>query len=207
MTSSTEDLTERLRDRKSFRETLEALTALYQSELADQSLDKSARRESLRRQSMQATTQRVTTPRKLSVPPSESTTAVASLLRRLGINPASIADFEDKGGSGGGGGGGGAHKLHEKRANSLENLSNLHAAAESPLATQLIPMDSASQRLSSSLNADSSFAFSLPDADQEKRLGSLEAQLGLVQRGIEGLDLNVLRQRDKAQDRFVERWR
>lgn len=196
MTSSTENLTERLRDRKSFRETLEALTAVYQLELGDDSPKEPARRETLRRRSVQALMLGATA--RTPAAPLQESLAFENLLRRLGIPSESAFQSQKENG--------GARMLYEKEAYMLECLRNLGIAADSPLAAQLIPMDLASRLLSSCLNADSPFEATLSNADQEKRLAALEAQLGLVQKGIEGLNLDILYQRDKAQDRFLERW-
>jgi hypothetical protein len=40
----------------------------------------------------------------------------------------------------------------------------------------------------------------------ERALSGLEGELEELQRGVQGLDMDVLHQRDKMRDRFVERW-
>lgn len=196
MTSSTENLTERLRDRKSFRVTLEALADLYQAERGDRSSAKPARRETLQRYSLQARMLQAT-PRKSVVPFPESS-AFERILRRLGISSDLAFQPPEENRE--------PHILYEKKYHMLNYLHNMGTAVDSPLMPQLTPMDSASQLLSFSLHADSPFERSLSNADQERRLGALETQLGQVQKGIEGLNLDIFYQRDKAQDRFLERW-
>lgn len=196
MTSSTENLTERLRDRKSFRGTLEALADLYQTERGDRSSAKPARRETLQRYSLQARMLQAT-PRNSAVPFPESS-ALERILRRLGISSDSAFQPPEENGE--------PHILYEKKYHMLNYLHNMGTAVDSPLMPQMTPMDSASQLLSFSLHADSPFKRSLSNTDQERRLGALETQLGQVQKGIEGLNLDIFYQRDKAQDRFLERW-
>jgi hypothetical protein len=79
-------------------------------------------------------------------------------------------------------------------------------AVDAPLFTQLAPADSALHLLASGLHANSHYEVSLRDPKLEKALAGLESELGELQNGVRGLDLDVLHQRDKTRDRFLERW-
>jgi len=96
--------------------------------------------------------------------------------------------------------------LRNKRHDMLEFLSHLGIGADSPLAAYLDPTDQATELLKSALHSDSSYAVSLLDASQEESVSALEEKLGFVQKGIEGVNLDILHQRDKAQEKFLERW-
>jgi hypothetical protein len=196
MTLSRQTLTKRLGDRESSCELLEQLSSLYQAE-ADIPLvsQTSSRRESLRRRSMQPGA--VLAASRNPAPALEQP-VLESLLRRVGVSPESVLRPRVEGGS--------AQELHEKRIHISEILRSLGAAVESPLVAQLAPVDNASQLLASSLHANSHFETCLRDPHQEEALSSLEVELTLLQRGVQGLNLEVLHQRDKTQDRFLERW-
>lgn len=88
----------------------------------------------------------------------------------------------------------------------LEFLSHLSIGTDSPLAAHLNPTDQATELLKSALYSDSSYEVSLLDASQEESVSALEKKLGFVQKGIEGVNLDILLQRDKAQEKFLERW-
>lgn len=135
-------------------------------------------------------------PEKQTAPLPESQ-ALASLLRRVGLSSESVFKSEKEDG--------GANALYEKKSHMLEYFRTLGIGADLPLVTELIPTDRAS-RLSSSLHADSYFETSLSNIEQDQSLAELEAQLGFVQKGVENLNLDALHQRDKNQDRFLERW-
>jgi hypothetical protein len=79
-------------------------------------------------------------------------------------------------------------------------------AVDTPLVTQLAPADRALHLLSSVLHANSDYEVSLRDPELEKALSGLEGELGELQMGVQGLDMDVLHQRDKTRDRFLERW-
>ena len=136
-------------------------------------------------------------PGKQTAPVPESQ-ALASLLRRVGLSSESVfkSDEED----------GGANALCEKKSHMLEYFRTLGIGADLPLVTELNPTDRASRLLSSSLHADSYFEISLSNIGQDQSLTELEAQLGSVQKGVENLNLDALHQRDKNQDKFLERW-
>jgi hypothetical protein len=196
MTLSRQTLAKQLRDRESSCELLEQLASLYQAEagipLASQP---SSRRDSLRRLSMQPGAILAAS---RNPAPAPEQPVLESLLRRVGVSPESVLRPRAEGGS--------AQGLHQKRTYISETLRSLGAAVESPLVAQLAPVDNASQLLSSSLQTNSLFETSLRDFGQEEALSSLEAQLAQLQRGVQGLVLEVLHQRDKAQDTFLERW-
>jgi hypothetical protein len=89
----------------------------------------------------------------------------------------------------------------------VELLQNLSAVADMSLAEYLTRIDQATVLLYSALQADSECLLSLVDVPQKQRLIDLERELGLVQKGLERINLEVLGQRDKAHERFMERWR
>lgn len=186
MTSSTEGLAEYLQTRGSISETLEAINGRFQTEVRDRS--RSERKNP--RRSMQS-------PKKLIAHPPESP-ALDNLLRRLGLSSESVLRSE---------GNTGTVPLYEKKSYMLDSLNNLAGAVDSALESELSPMDSATQLLSTSLHSDSRFGTSLTNVGQDNRLSELEAQLGLIRRGTEQLDLDVLHQRDRNQARFMDRWR
>ncbi|KAJ5117065.1 hypothetical protein N7448_004014 [Penicillium atrosanguineum] len=196
MTLSRQTLTKQLGARESSCELLEQLASLYQAEAAIALVSQtSSRRESLRRRSIQPGAIFAASH---NPAPAPEQPVLESLLRRVGVSPESVLRPRAEGGS--------AQELHEKRMHLSETLRSFGAAVESPLAAQLAPVDNASQLLFSSLQTDSHFETSLRDPGQEEALSGLQAQLAQLQRGVQGLDLEVLHQRDKAQDRFLERW-
>lgn len=181
-----ESLSERLRGRESFRKTLEDLSTLYQSELYEKSpADKAIGRESIQRHVLGAS------PRKQTLPLLHESPALETVLHHLNVSSEIGTGPYDRQQE--------ARTLYEKKVKMLDNLKSVNSSAESSLTSQLISVDFVSQLLSSSLNGDSSF-------EQEKKFAALEAQLGFVQKGIEGLDLDALYRQDKVQDNFVERW-
>lgn len=133
-----------------------------------------------------------------SISPLSESQALEGFLRRLGISLDSVCKPPEQGG--------GKDSLYEKKLRMLERLHNLGIAADTPLVAHLSSADQAAQLLDSSLHADSSFRVSLSDVSQEQKLASLEEELGLVQKGIEGINLDVLYQRDKTREKFMERW-
>jgi hypothetical protein len=102
--------------------------------------------------------------------------------------------------------GGGIQALHEKRAALSETLRNIDIAVDSPLELHMGPGDLASQLLASSLHSNSHFETSLPDPDEARELSGIETDLETLQKGLQRLNLDVLHQRDKSSERFVERW-
>ncbi|BCR89107.1 uncharacterized protein ACHE_50305S [Aspergillus chevalieri] len=198
MTYSTKSLTQRLRDRESYCQTLESVINTYRSEVGDPFSEKTiSRRETmLRRRSMQPQSL-FSSPGKQTAPLPESQ-ALASLLRRVGLSSESVFKSEEEIG--------GANALHEKKSHMLEYFRTLGIGADLPLVTELIPTDRASRLLSSSLHADSYFETSLSNIEQDQSLTELEAQLGFVQKGVENLNLDALHQRGKNQNKFLERW-
>lgn len=197
MTSSTESLTKRLQERESYGQTLESLMTAYRSEVGDPYSEKttSSRRDTFKRRSLPPL---LSSSEKFQSPPLPESQSLTSLLRRLGISSDFVFKSEEEDG--------GANALYEKRSQIQDYFRTLGVGADLPLVTDLTPTDRAAQLLSSALHADSSFANSLSDVEQEQRLSELETQLGLVQTGSDKLNTNVLYQRDKDQERFLERW-
>lgn len=189
-------MTKQLADRESACELLEQIASLYQSETASQlAAPPSSRRESLRRRSLQAGVFFAAS-REPALMPAQP--ALENLLRRIGVSPDSVFRPRAEGG--------GARELHEKRIHLSEILQNAGIAADSPLVAQLTPAENAMQLLASSLHANSHFETSLCDPGQEEALSGLESELASLQKGVQGLNLDVLHQRDKIQDKFLERW-
>ncbi|KAJ5178911.1 hypothetical protein N7492_002121 [Penicillium capsulatum] len=196
MTLNKQSMTRKLADRESSCELLEQLASLYQSETASQLASQpSSRRESLRRRSLQAGVF-LAANREPAVMPEQP--ALENLLRRIGVSPKSVLRPRTAEG--------GAHELHEKRLHMSETLQRVGISVDSPLVARLTPTENASQLLASSLHANSHFETSLRDPWQEEALSVLETELASLQKGVQGLNLDVLHQRDKLRDKFLERW-
>ncbi|RLL95064.1 hypothetical protein CFD26_105427 [Aspergillus turcosus] len=202
MTSSIGRLGELLQGRESYCATLEALTASYRTEIGNQFSEKpSSRRETLNMR-------RRSTP-VLSIPTapekrmdSSDFQAIAGVLRRIGLSVESVFQSEEQEGNGHCG----DNALFDKKQDIVECLRNLSVGAKLPLVAGLIPSDQASQLLTSALSEHSRFKTSLLDVEQDKKLSDLESQLGQLQKGIERLNLDVLYQRDRSQEKFMEKW-
>ncbi|CAL5874866.1 uncharacterized protein PFLUO_LOCUS9168 [Penicillium psychrofluorescens] len=197
MTLSSEEMTVWLGEHESSCETLEQLAALYRTEVSKQpGPQPSSRRDSLRRRSLQPSVL-FSNARNPSSPVLEQS-ALQSLLRRIGVSPESVLRPRAEEG--------GTQALHEKRAALSETLRNIGIAVDSPLVAHLGAGDVASQLLVSSLHSNSHFETSLPDPDEARELSGIEADLGMLQKGIQRVNSDVLHQRDKNYERFVERW-
>lgn len=196
MTLSKQALTAQLADRESSCELLEQIATLYQAETANQLVTQPpSRRESIRRRSLQPGMILGAARNPAPMPEQPS---LETLLRRVGLSPESVLHprAED----------GGAQGLYEKRILMSENIRNLEIAAGLPLVAHLGHSDSSSQLLASSLHGNSLFETSLRDSGQEGALLGLESELASLQKGVEGLNLTVLHQRDKTHAKFLERW-
>jgi hypothetical protein len=124
--------------------------------------------------------------------------ALATTLRRTGLTFESVFHSEV--------GDGDVSALFEKKEHMMECLHGYSIAADSPLVAEMISSDRATRLVSSSLNADSHFWASLTKGIHEEKLSELGLQLGYIQKGIETLDLDVLHQRDRNQEKFMEKW-
>ena len=196
MTLLNQDLKKQLIERESWCELLEQFGALYQAQLASQLAPQPpSRRESLRRRSLQAGVFLETARNPIPTP---SQPMLENLLRRIGLSSNSVLRPRAEAG--------GADELHEKRYHMAETVSNLGGVVPSPVMAHLACLDKTSQLLSSALLANSHYETSLRDAGQEEALSGLEVDLASLQRGLQGLDLDVVHRRDKYQDRFLERW-
>ncbi|KAJ6103237.1 hypothetical protein N7486_005664 [Penicillium sp. IBT 16267x] len=196
MTLSKQRLTAQLADRESSCELLEQIATRYQAETTSQLVAQpSSRRESIRRRSLQPGMILGVTRNPAPMPGQPS---LENLLRRVGLSPEFVLHprAED----------GGAQGLYEKRIHMSETIRNFEIAAELPLVAHLVHSDSSSQLLTSSLHGNSRFETSLRDPGQEDALLGLESELASLQKGVQGLNLNVLHQRDKTQVKFLERW-
>ncbi|CAI7673008.1 unnamed protein product [Penicillium pancosmium] len=207
MTLSKQDLIKQLGERGSSNEVLEQLANLYQAETAIPLVPQpSSRRESLRRRSLQPgmllSAARNPGSGSGSPLPDQQQPELESLLRRVGLSPESVLHPR----ANGDGEGGGAQGMHEKRIQMAETLQSLGTAVNSPLVGQLAFSDRAMRLLDSSLHANSRFETSLSDPGQLEALGNLEDDLAKLQKGVRGVDLDVLHQRDKARARLLERW-
>ncbi|KAL2872257.1 uncharacterized protein BJX67DRAFT_376083 [Aspergillus lucknowensis] len=197
LTASAESLITKLQDRESWCATLEAFASTYRSEVGDQILDStSSRRETMRRFSTQPTLP-ATQPGKQPSPFPESE-ALNGLLRRIGLSFEAIFQAEEIEG--------GVHALTRERQHMLDGLRNYGTASDLPLAAELLPTDRAIRLLSSSLEADSLFTTSLSSVEHEKSLVELESRLGRIRKAIERLNQDVVYQRDKTREKFLERW-
>jgi hypothetical protein len=197
MTTSTENLITSLQDRESLCATLEAFASTYWSEVGDIILDStSSRRETMRRFSTQPTALTVQ-PGTHSAPCPDSK-CLSGLLRRLGLSTEAV--FQDPEAVGG------VQALIKARKNMLDGLHSYGIASDSPLTAEMLPTDRATRLLTSALQADSLFTTSLSSVEHEKNLSELESRLSRIQKGIERVKLDVVYQRDKDQEKFLERW-
>ncbi|OXV05793.1 hypothetical protein Egran_06439 [Elaphomyces granulatus] len=193
MTLSIETIRECLLDSQLYREALENFADTYRYEIGNQASCHPTKGGALRRDPLQE-----------AIPNASQTTSTAEpsslerFLRRLGVSgdlyvkSSGTSDSTDS--------------LREKRHDILEFLSHLGIGADSPLAAHLNPTDQATELLESALHSDSSYAISLLDASQEESVSALEKKLGFVQKGVEGVNLDIIHERDKAQEKFLERW-
>ncbi|KAL3473633.1 hypothetical protein BJX99DRAFT_233269 [Aspergillus californicus] len=197
MTTCTGSLITNLRNRESFCATFEAFASTYRAEVGDRILDStSSRRETMRGFSAQPTLT-ATQPGKQPGAFPESET-LSGLLRRIGLSSETVFQSEKTKG--------GARTLVRERQHMLEDLRNYGIASDFPLRTELLPTDQAIRLLSSSLGADALFTASLSSVEHEKSLSELESKLGRIQKGMERLKQDVVYQRDKNQEKFLERW-
>ncbi|KAL4997752.1 hypothetical protein BDV10DRAFT_168902 [Aspergillus recurvatus] len=197
MTTSTETLITSLQDRESLCATLEAFASTYRSEVGDHILDStSSRRETMRRFSMQPTPV-ATLPPKQSAPFSEFD-CLGGLLRRLGLSIEAVFQAPEAVG--------GVQTLITERQHMLDELHNYGVASDSPLAAEMLPTSRATSLLTFALEAESLFTASLSSVEHERSLSALESKLSRIQKGIERLNHDVVYQRDKNQENFLERW-
>lgn len=183
---------------------LEAIAKTYKAELGDKSImQPNNKRKSMRRETMRTTGSFSGRPRDIerrdSISKTEGFEALETLLRRLGISLPALLDAAESNPTI-------AATLHEKKQRMLEMVSGLHKGVDAPLQEQLNVVDQASRLLSSALHVDSDFSVSLTDTMQEKKLANLENQIELVKKDLEDINLDIL-QRDKVQEKFMERWR
>ncbi|KAL4986883.1 hypothetical protein BDW68DRAFT_120089 [Aspergillus falconensis] len=197
MTTSTENLITSLQDRESLCATLEAFASTYRSEVGDHILDStSSRRETMRRFSMQPTPV-ATQPEKNSAP-FPGFEYLSGLLRRLGLSMEALSQDSEAAGW--------VQTLITRRQHMLDGLHNCGIASDSLLAAEMLPTDRATSLLTSALEAESLFTASLSSVEHERSLSELESKLSRIQKGIERLNHDVVYQRDKNQEKFLERW-
>lgn len=197
MTTHIESLIATLQNWESFCATVETLASKYRSEVGDQILDStSSRRETMRRFSSQPTPMTSQLGRQSdSFPESE---ALSLLLRRLGLTTEAVFRAEEVDG--------GIQSLFQQRQHMLDGLHGYAMASDSPLAAELLPTDQAIRLLFSSLEADSLCTASLSSVEHERSLSVLESKLSRIQKGIQNLNQDVVYQRDKNQEKFLEKW-
>ncbi|KAJ5122880.1 hypothetical protein N7526_009817 [Penicillium atrosanguineum] len=189
MTLSRQTLTKQLGARESSCESLEQLASLYQAEAAIALVSQtSSRRESLRWRSIQPGAIFAASH---NPAPAPEQPVLESLLRRVGVSPECVLRPRAEGGS--------AQELHEKRMHLSETLrsfghSRITFGGTASSGGQCIPT--------------SVFLHCRPIRTlkrhcatpvKERALSGLQAQLAQLRRGVQGLDLEVLHQRDKAQ--------
>lgn len=204
LTQSAEHITERLENHRSHRVALEVISNTYKAELGDKSImQPNNKRKSMRRETMRTTGSFSGHPRgterRDSVSKIEGFEALETLLHRLGISLSALLDATESTPTT-------AATLHEKKNRMLEMVSGLQKGVDAPLEEHLDVVGQASQLLSSALHVDSNFSVSLIETMQERELANLENQIELVKKDLEDINLDIL-QRDKVQERFMERWR
>jgi hypothetical protein len=176
---------------------LDQLAALYQSEAGEVVTQPSSRRDSLRRRSLQPG---LLLAAKAPAAPTIDQPALGSILRRVGVIPESVLRPKGNGGNGG------VSELHEKRFQMSETLGSLKSAVDSPLVGHLSPSDGASQLLQSALTASCHYEISLRNSPEEQGISDLETEIVRLQSGVQGLNMDVLHQRDKVQDKVLQMW-
>ena len=197
MATHIESLIETLQDWEAFCATVETLASKYRSEVGDQILDStSSRRETMRRFSTQPTPVASQPGRRSGTFPESE--ALGGLLRRLGLPSEAVFRAEEVDG--------GIRSLSQQRQHMLDGMHSYAMASDSPLATELLPTDRAIRLLFSSLEADSLCAASLSSVEHERSLSVLESKLSRIQKGIQNLNQDVVYQRDKNQEKFLEKW-
>ncbi|KAL4980021.1 hypothetical protein BDW66DRAFT_126682 [Aspergillus desertorum] len=197
MTVSTENLIASLQGHESVCATIDALASTYRSEVGDHILDStSSRRETMRRFSSQATP--VTTqPGKHSGPFLQSE-YLNELLRRLGLSIEAVFQASEAVGA--------VQTMITERQHMLDGLHKYGIASDSPLVAEMALTDWATNFLTSALEADSLFTASLSSVQHERMLLELESKLSRIQKGIERVNYDVVYQRDKNQEKFLEMW-
>jgi hypothetical protein len=194
MTTSTEMATDQLLYRQSYLEALDALSISYKKEMSHKISDQPSTKSHHRRKSSLGFT---ASSQPTSPGPNLQMPAMESFLRRLGVSIPNDASTERDSL---------ANLMSEKRHRMEEFLQNLSVSADLPLVDHLGPTDRAKELLTSTLQADSAFTLSLVDSSQKERLADLEKQLGIVQKGMEAVDMDILTQRDRFREKFMERW-
>ncbi|WEW57939.1 Vacuolar cation/proton exchanger 5 [Emydomyces testavorans] len=203
LTESTEQFTEMLKNRQVHHSTLNSLAVSYQTEISSHQLPK-AKPENKRlsrhssRLSQAYASPREITREKSNAAGEQSLQSLETMLRRFGISLSSLQNA-------------GSTEavndiLNEKRLRMLETLENNYAIAASPLLPDLDSADKAAQLLSSAMYCDSDFELSLVDKAQQQRTAELETQIGTVSKGVEGLNVDILHQSDRARESFMETW-
>ncbi|KAK2734317.1 hypothetical protein FQN55_002815 [Onygenales sp. PD_40] len=202
LTLSTEKITERLNNRQSHRTALNYLSAKYKTEQELKQPESTNRKSASLQRRASRLSYAPSTPRNpersMSLPGVHESKVLEQLLRRLGV---SVADLLETGLTEAA-----SASLDDKKQRMLEMLQNLQSTAESPLSAYLGSADQASELLLSALHADSDFGTSMGDRAQEQKLAALEDTIGVLRKGIDGLNVDILNGGDKAQERFMERW-
>ncbi|KAL3456337.1 hypothetical protein BJX64DRAFT_281456 [Aspergillus heterothallicus] len=199
MTASAEGLTTSLQDRESFCAALEAFKSIYQREVGNQISETTmSRRDTMRRFST-LQTPTATQPDKQSSPPFPEAETLSGIFRRISsLSLEAISQVREPDG--------GPRGLLQERHHMLNGQHRYGIASDSPLAVDLLSTDRATQLLSSSLQADSKFTVSLSSVEHEKSLVELESKLSCIQKGMERLNQDVVHQRDKNREKFLEKW-
>lgn len=196
VTSSTAGFGKSLQKRLSFYESLERLTALYQTEIHGLSSRHCfPGREDFRRCSTQIGL--LSSTEKSNIYFTEPQ-VLEGLFRRFCLSSGLASLPKELSG--------GVHSIYEKKLYLDDGFGNLGIIADSTLVPVLSCADSANQVLSSALTSNSLFKSSLSNIDQGGRLSTLEARLGTIQKDMGRVDLGILHQRDRDQARFMDRW-
>ncbi|KAL1958100.1 hypothetical protein VTO42DRAFT_5140 [Malbranchea cinnamomea] len=203
LTTSIEQLNERVETRHSHRLAVNSLAMLARHIMRERQLTKPARPKHLTRHSMSSLDmhresghKRSASSQNLSYPELET------LLRRFNISlPALLKSANPEISAIG--------ILEEKKETMLQVLQDCYSAAVTPLLPYLDAAEKTAQSLGSSLHSNPTFPNSGGHENGERwqRLGKLEEELQALEERIEGLDFNTdsLR-RDPDKERFLERW-
>lgn len=203
LTESTDRTAERLARRQVHHSTLNSLAATYQTEVNSHRLQTSKpENKRLSRYSVRLS-QSYASPREalegnFDAIGDDAMPALETMLRRFNIPFSSLRKADS------------THAvnevLNEKRLRMVEMLESLYATAASPLIPDLESADKVAQLLSSAVYRDSDFELSLEDSSQQQRTANLESQIGIVQKGLENLNTDILHHSDRARENFMERW-
>lgn len=128
------------------------------------------------------------------------TQALAALLRHLGVSVPSGPEGKLVNGEL-------TNAVLEKKGKLEEMIRRVDNTVDSSVLSPLAAPGDALQLLLDALHADSETGRpNLSDSGLDAMLGSLEQRIAVLSKDLEGVDLGVVHERDKALERFLEKW-